>query len=827
MTAKIKTKYFLYIVIALSIICFSEIFQTANASFPTSIYGRNSAYGFFLNQPDAYGDSVIDPSGNNPDYFLTTDAFSDKINSVDEFIQNLKAYTSSSKVQNQVGGYFIANTLLYNTAPGSGKTLSTTEWAELTDRLNDRVNAGKTCKVTNAGKTFTNVACIQWDYTYNFPECYLNSFYQGEWKGSNPQDDAFYQKCISGGEARSVILIIDDDGSTYMIMKHCGNVSAINPVQAKWNVPPSTSVKIYATDGSLKSRAEVGDKLVWTHTAKVGSGPTPSNVNIYFGYKNSQDAGTNYVRDTNYLTPGKERGAVTTNTSEIANAQTGIYCRATRIENYAWGTRKENGEANTNGGAAEDPTPSCVTVYPLSSDRAYRVEPNLTVDKQSATLGESSTFTYSATVTQGPTPTDLTTCPTVTDSFLGTAIVGRWLTYINGDNLLIPPNSNSTGFGDTNACKSLIANNTAENTTKNFPNFTINPDRLGEYCMKARIKRGSGYRLSSTSSKLDTSKAQTDIDSSLVCVNYSSRPRVEVWGGDLSVGKGLSQNSVSKISSGLSVKSSASKTYGSWIEYGIFSTGNSDYLGSAAKLNGGISGQGISCSQITLLTFSNSGTCGGNYNFKTNMRNYFNYFSGSQNIAANPLLNLNPDTASKVNTDTNNVFNYSGTDTLTVAINGGGAQLPVGRSTIIKAPNATVYISKDLFYPTQEMSNLNSIPQLIIIAKNIVIDPLVTNVDAWLLAPNGYISTCGTATEDPASKELSSSICSNKLTIDGPVVANKLYLFRTFNDIATNTSPGSAETIKLSSDAYLWLYNRSLQSKNFHSTYSRELPPRL
>lgn len=488
----------------------------------------------------------------------------------------------------------------------------------------------------------------------------------------------------------------------------------------------------------------------------------------------------------------------------------------------------------TYGGVIVSATPdyidSCVTVIQEPTSTSYRVEPVITVDKESATIGEETTFTYKATVTKGPTPSNLTVCPTAeTDN----SIIAKWFTYKDGVAFKLPNQSYEYGYINGTICLSTVGNSRATGyfmpapSSSNPPTFKISPTALGRYCLKGSVLNGYGFRKTDSDPTLNTNAIQSDVDSGLVCVNYSSRPRVEIWGGDLSVGKGLSQNSQSKISSGLSVKSALSKTYGSWVDYGVFSTGVSGYLASAAKLNGGLSGLGASCIQINILTFSNTGSCGGSYNFKTNMTNYLNYFTSNQNIA-NPISTLNTDSESKQNSDTNNIFKYTGVDTLKISIGSPSAQLPVGRSSIITAPNATVYIEKDIYNTNSSLGSINEIPQLVIIAKNIIIDPAVTNVDAWLLAPNGFISTCGNATEDPASKQVSSSVCSNKLTIDGPMIAGKLYLLRTFNDISSNNAtPGSSENMKLSSDAYLWLYNRSIQSKNYHPTYSRELPPRL
>jgi hypothetical protein len=118
--------------------------------------------------------------------------------------------------------------------------------------------------------------------------------------------------------------------------------------------------------------------------------------------------------------------------------------------------------------------------------------------------------------------------------------------------------------------------------------------------------------------------------------------------------------------------------------------------------------------------------------------------------------------------------------------------------------------SDNNIYESEVMNSIYDIPQVIIFATNVDIDPSVTQIDAWLMvgldesktsttkiggAANGEINTCangvtrdtliasnsGTETSTVGSGNMSlSAPCRNRLKINGPVQAKKLNLFRTW-----------------------------------------------
>jgi hypothetical protein len=109
-----------------------------------------------------------------------------------------------------------------------------------------------------------------------------------------------------------------------------------------------------------------------------------------------------------------------------------------------------------------------------------------------------------------------------------------------------------------------------------------------------------------------------------------------------------------------------------------------------------------------------------------------------------------------------------------------------------------------------------------------ILDEGVKNIDAWLIADgnSGVINTCA---QVPNTADLTVSKCINPLTVNGPVVTNRLLLHRTNGSgggvPATLEEP--AEIFRNRGDSYLWAWNYVKGSNNLTSTKQTELPPRF
>lgn len=275
------------------------------------------------------------------------------------------------------------------------------------------------------------------------------------------------------------------------------------------------------------------------------------------------------------------------------------------------------------------------------------------------------------------------------------------------------------------------------------------------------------------------------------------RPKVQVLGGDLRVGGG--GPGTGKVSTSVTVV--GGRAYGSWAEYGIVATGEVTGMGSGSGYAGGLpTGTILNPCSVSLLTFTNatsaSAGCSlagrrGNYSFTRTDPDLSGRFHSQTGPLAGGIVD--------VSSIASGAYDVTGDLQLR-------AGAPVGRGhwVVIKAPTSTVTISSDLRYTTDTLRAVSEIPQVLIFAKNILIQDTVRNVDAWLYASD-TISTCAHIT-DP-TRQLRIGVCDRPLIVNGPVRTTRLLLYRTGN--ASSPDPGAAaEVFNLRADAYLWLSNQ-------------------
>ena len=258
--------------------------------------------------------------------------------------------------------------------------------------------------------------------------------------------------------------------------------------------------------------------------------------------------------------------------------------------------------------------------------------------------------------------------------------------------------------------------------------------------------------------------------------------------------------------------------YGSWGEYGIIANGKADSA-SGAGLSSSFNGRpGVTPRDYNKLTFANIPKFG-NFSSTSSVPDNFTLPSvrGARgNISGNV----------DVNSLASGEYN-AGNVTLT------GSKLSVGKSIVIKS-SGVVRISGDLLYT--DTNDVRQLPQLIIYAKNIIIEPSVGEVNAWLITQkDGYVSTCGVVISDVAwLSGVSDVSCGKQLKINGPIKTGRLFLRRTYggkhassakND--PNMHPGTpAEIINLRADTYIWAYNNYRNTSAISTMNVRELPPR-
>lgn len=282
-------------------------------------------------------------------------------------------------------------------------------------------------------------------------------------------------------------------------------------------------------------------------------------------------------------------------------------------------------------------------------------------------------------------------------------------------------------------------------------------------------------------------------NSKVECTGGSKKPKIQILGDDVRAG--------GKIVTSLTSVQDQNKTFGSWGEYASYSGDDTIGFGSASGLKGGVS---LTDTQFTWsrLTFANT-------------RDPYGHFFDTHNSLRS---------AKEVGDYFRQYADTHGTvDNLTVRhdLPDDDSLNPVGKSKTIIVIGDTIKIKHDITYTSENLRSLDDIPQVVIVAKNIVIDEGVKRIDAWLVADDS-IDTC-----QLNGRNLTMNICNEQLKINGPVVTNHMWLNRTYG--SDGDSPEEpAEIFNNNGTAYLWAKNLFRSGTNsLISTYQTDLPPRL
>ena len=337
-----------------------------------------------------------------------------------------------------------------------------------------------------------------------------------------------------------------------------------------------------------------------------------------------------------------------------------------------------------------------------------------------------------------------------------------------------------------------------QNSTKTV--VTLTPTASGEagtkYC----------YILSASPRSGD----DDSVVSAQACITIGKKPKVQITGGNLSAG-GL-------VNTSTSIKNS--RMFGSWTEYGVFAVGSISGMASGSAFASATGLAGYSVCNYSTLSFTNvktgASTCSGNTG---TIGNYVGANTTTSVASSFPGGNTINDSSVSANSLMSGKGIYIGNKTGDLTLS--SSTLSASKSVILKV-SGTVTITGDQFYENKTYTNAAELPQLIIIANNINIADNVANIDAWLIANNGNINTCSNF-----SGNLTINKCAQKLTINGPISAKKLLLYRTAGSGTGVNSGDPAEVFNLRADTYLWSAAYAKMNNKIQSVYTTELPPRF
>lgn len=161
--------------------------------------------------------------------------------------------------------------------------------------------------------------------------------------------------------------------------------------------------------------------------------------------------------------------------------------------------------------------------------------------------------------------------------------------------------------------------------------------------------------------------------------------------------------------------------------------------------------------------------------------------------------------------------------------------------TIVYRVNGTLIIRGSAINDerSEKKTNLSDITGIIIIAKKVWIDASVKYINAAIVTTNAddaEINTCkydggttikiGTGNGSAELGTLSSAVCKDALTFDGPVFTRRIIMNRSAGADAGKGSIQRGEIFNLNMANYLWSFDQMTHYSQAVTTYSRELPTR-
>jgi hypothetical protein len=278
------------------------------------------------------------------------------------------------------------------------------------------------------------------------------------------------------------------------------------------------------------------------------------------------------------------------------------------------------------------------------------------------------------------------------------------------------------------------------------------------------------------------------------CVTIAGLPKMSIVGSDASAG---GSGAVAGFSG-----SSQSSNFGSSGEYGLFATGAISDFTSAGKIYPVVPGPGTMplafANNITPAVVAGSSSATG-------------YYQSTRTIT--DLISKYATRGAAGSAYGGGIIPASGDYRVTTDIDIDASNLPVGRRVLIYAPANTVTITDNITYTTAgpTLNSFADAPMLVVIARNILVNQNVTQLDGVFAATDAFTS-CSEAGVHPTDVQVNPAVgnaaissggtCdTERLTVNGAVIARRVILPRTAGGSIPGDAP--AEVFRLRPEAYL------------------------
>lgn len=603
-------------------------------------------------------------------------------------------------------------------------------------------------------------------WKYNFSYT-LNSYYQGAKGGGSPNDNAFFDE---NGTSQTIIFRNSSGAVIYAIRRQCANpVGNGNIGQIPNDLDFAMSGRT-SIDGN-KTTVVPNEVVTFRHYVK-NNGPTataPISINW-----------SSQVPTSGYVTNSGSGGTFTAGQEKWLNAEP-----VTTPNNATAGQticRRVGFTPANEGGGSGVGNSACVTVViPAKLKAAMSVSP------AAMAPGDTATFqpVISATQNASPVVVNCTITRTVYPAAGGTQNLGAQPCQTTG--------------GDNNITIGAGASVSLHQNIYDAPDDIPVGSRVCDV-ITITNPNGAGY--------YNNFPADTTAEA---CVRIAKSPYVHFTGGDVWAGGGFAavapgtctnNANIRTVTRGQALSSDGSRP-GSGTTYAAFALGRITNFGSGSM--GQVTATGLGDN----WTFANTNPANlGFFNSGQHCINdYVNTYQGAPIIAgSNVNVGGTGNGAWRINGDANFV----------------GANMGAGSQRVYFV-NGNVTINNSLTYPAN-FSGGGQVPSLVIIATgDIRVDAAATQLDGIFIS-RGTFYTCF-----PKVEPATTSVCGNRLTINGSVMANNVDLFRTAGaDGATPAAQKApAEVFNLSPEVYLRNALNQTTNATIKTSQVRELPPRF